>query len=127
MKRSRLLAVFPVAVVFLLCLLNLLPPLFARSLYFDNVCNVILYLMLTYLGIMIPFVFHRMNKMIASMSSLIGAWYFAGLIFEVVNFHIPEIVLNSLESDFLYVKFLIAFSVGIAFIITSNTWNKQKK
>lgn len=118
---------FSFIVVFLLCMLNLVPPLYQKSMYFDNVYNVILYTLLSFLGISIPFIALKLNRYVRFLSSLIGTWYFAGLTFEILNFNFPDMVLNSPDNNYYYVKFLMCFTIGIAFIITSNTWIRQKR
>lgn len=118
---------FLVIVVFLLCILNLIPPMFQNSVYFDNVYNVILYGFLSFMGISIPFIGTGLNGYIKWLSNLIGAWYLTGLTFEIMNFKFPEIVLNSPDNNYYYVKFLMSFTIGVAFIITSSTWNRQKR
>jgi hypothetical protein len=108
-------------------MLLIVPPLFRDSVYFDNVYNTILYLIFSYIGIVIPFVFDKIKGYTKILSTMIGAWCFAGLVFELLNFKTPEVVFNSKDNDFFYLKYLIAFTVGISFIITSQTWSKQKK
>lgn len=119
---------FPIIVVYGLCLLNLLPPLFLKynEELFDNVYNTILYALCTFVLFAIPFVWmEKVPKIVRGLSNLFGAWFLAGLIFEIANFWAPGIVLNSPENNAYYVKFVIGITIGIAFIITSERWIKQ--
>lgn len=113
--------------IFAICLINLVPAIFRQSEYCDNIYNTILYSLFSFLGLSFPFMVSELNLTIKRVSCLIGAWCMAGLIFELINFSMPEIVLNSFDNDQYYVKFLIAFTIGIAFIITSDVWTKQKR
>lgn len=113
--------------IFAICLINLVPAIFRESQYSDNIYNTLLYSLFSFLGISFPFMLPELNSVIKRVSCLIGAWCVAGLIFELINFSMPNIVLNSFDNDQYYIKFLIGFTVGIAFIITSDTWIKQKR
>ena len=122
------LKVFPIVIVYGLCLLNLLPPLFLKykERYFDNVYNVIFYALASFMLLAIPFVFYKwVPSIIRKLSNLFGAWYLAGFIFEIANFWCPDIVLNSPYFDGYYIKFIIGITIGVAFIITSERWIKQ--
>lgn len=123
-----------ISLVLLFSLFGLVPPLFAEGgtldfmqLYFDNVFFTLLYLFASFFGISMPFILPKMNIVIRSISSLFGAWFFAAFIFEVLNFKIPEEVLNSDANRTLYTKFLIAFIVGLSISMVRETWQKSQK
>ena len=113
--------------IFLMCMLNLVPPLFATNeLYFDNVYYSILYLLLSFLAISLPFMVSNLNKHLNRICFLIGGWFIFGLIFELINFFVPNIVLNSQANGILFAKFLTVFTIGVAFTITHSQWKRMK-
>lgn len=114
-------------VVLLLAMLNLVPPLFSETVYFDNIYFVILYFLLSFLGLSIPFLFEKLNKFIAKISFFCGSWFVAGLIYELINLTMPEIVLNSREDKTMFNFYLICFTIGLSFTITHKRWIKAKR
>ena len=116
--------------------LNLLPPLFKDTVYFANVYFTTTYTLFTFLSISIPFIFTGIRipkrfqliyKVWNNVSLLLGGWFFAGLIAEIINFKFPEITINDIDSDWIYIKFMIGFTVGLAFILTHYSWIKEQK
>jgi hypothetical protein len=116
-----------ISLVLLLCIFNLVPPLFNQSVYFDNVYYLGLYLVLTYTSICLPFLANRMNKWIKRVSTFIGGWFFSGLVVEIINLSSPLEVFNSIQDKSIYMQFLITFTIGITIIIISETWQKQTR
>lgn len=136
-----------IAVIFMMTCLLLVPPMFSsgfifdvtmeyelydgstfveHGIYFDNVFNTILLLLMSYLGLIIPYLRPRLNKNWKRISTACGAWFFAGLIYEILNFSVPEEVFNSIQNSWTYIKYLIIFTLGITFIITHEIWSKQR-
>lgn len=110
-----------------MAMLNLAPPLFrnvADGVYFDNVYYAILYTLLSFLGIAIPFMVN-LPKFLTAISNILGGWFIAGLYFEVVNFKTPEIVINNESSPEMFTKFAMCFMVAITFIMINFTWKKN--
>lgn len=116
-----------ITLIFLMCFLNLAPPLFANTDYFDNVYYTILYLLLTFLAFTIPYLVTRLNKWLKRCSIMIGGWFFSGLIIEIINFANPLTVYNSNFSNSVYFKFVVMFTIGIAAIITIESWTKKQQ
>ena len=137
-----------IAVIFMMCCLLLIPPVFAEGgwfdvtyyyehpdgslelfhgLYADNVFNTIFMLSSSYLGLIIPYLKPNLNRNWKRISCFCGAWFLAGLFYELMNFTLPEIVFNSMDDNWLYFKYAIIFTLGIASIITHETWSKQMK
>ena len=123
-----------IALVLLLSLFGLVPPLFAEGgtfnfmeLYYDNVYFTLLYLFLAFFGISMPFILPKMSIVIRTIYSMFGAWFFAAFLFEVLNFKIPEEVLNSDANRTLFTKFLIAVIVGLSISMVRETWQKSQK
>ena len=135
-------------IVLLIAFFNLFPPLFAeggmfsvtgnaidlegnivevQGIYYDNVYFTILYLLLTYIAIAVPFLLPKLNKTIARISMMSGAWFFSALLYEVFNFTIPDIILNSDKYRTLYVRFTVMFCIGLLTIMIRETWIKTKK
>lgn len=117
---------FVVVLILLISLFGLVPPMFRENeLLFDNVYFSLLYLFLTYVALVVPFLFIHLNKLIARISLLWGGWFMAGLAFELMNFYVPDIVLNS-TNGMIYNKFLMMFIIGISLIITYESWKQRK-
>lgn len=120
-----------ISIVLLLCLFGLVPSFFAKGgfldfleLFWDNVFFTLMYLLAAWVGIAIPFILPKMGRVWCVISQMFGAWFFAAFMYEVFNFRIPDVVLNSSEDRSLFTKFLIAFIVGLSFIIIRETWQK---
>ena len=113
--------------ILLMAMLNLVPPLFADTDYFDNSYYLILYLLLSFLGIAIPFCVDILPKIMKRISILTGAWCFSGFVMEIFNLSVPTLVLNSSNDNIFYFKALTFFITGLALIISIETWSKQKK
>ena len=115
-----------IVLILLMSSLNLVPPLFVNTDYFDNSYYMLLFLLLAFLGFTVPFLAEKLNKHIKRVSILLGSWFFSGLITEIFNLTIPKIVLNSSTSNLMYFRVLTCFIIGLVIIMTSETWNKQK-
>jgi len=110
-----------------MAMLNLVPPLLANTEYFDNSYYIILFLLLSFVGFALPFITESLNKHIKRVSTLLGSWFFGGLLMEIFNLSVPNLVLNSNINNVMYFKVLMCFIIGIAVIMSSETWNRQKK
>lgn len=136
-----------IAVIFMMTCLLLVPPMFAEGfifdatmewemydgsiyiehgVYFDNVFNTILLLLMSFLGLIIPYFKPNLNKNWKRISTACGAWFVAGLTYEVLNFAVPTEVFNNIADNWTYIKYAIIFTLGLTLIITHETWNKQK-
>jgi len=135
--------------IFLLLMLNLVPPLFREGaifdlwqvvsvdsegnemkvggMYFDNVYYTLLYLILTYTAICLPYLVVKLPKVIKWLSFGVGAWFMFGLFFEVLNFLVPEIILNTQTNDYVYSKVVMVSTLCIAFILIHDSWKQQRK
>ena len=133
-------------ILFLICSLNLVPPLFAEGgtfdvtyqveyceksitmhgLYFDNVFYTLLYLILTIITISIPFIFN-LNKILNYVALAFSMWFMTALIFEIINFKNPLAVYNSVGKNSTFTFYILCITLFFATLITYITWNKQKK
>jgi len=123
-----------ISIVFLIALFGLLPPFFSKGglfesllIYWDNVFFTMMYLVISFTGIAMPFILPKMGRVICSISSMFGSWFFASFLYELFNFTIPDIVLNNSEDRTLFTKFLIAFIIGLSFTMARETWEKSEK
>lgn len=98
-----------------------------EGLYFDNIYYTLLFLYFSVIMLAGPFFVPTLNRWLIRLSVVVGSWYTAGLTYEISNFTVPEEVRNTSEELILYNKYLIAFIISIAFIITIETWIKLKK
>ena len=135
-----------VLIIFLLCFIAIVPPMFApggtfdvtyiievcnenvvvHGLYFDNVYYTVLLTLLSFIGISLPYLRPNLSPLAKIPSTLVGIWFVAGLLFELINFAAPEIILNNSVDSRLYIKFLMLFALGLTGIITHKEWNKQR-
>lgn len=133
---------------FLLLMLNLVPPLFREGaifdlwdsvqvscdgseivvsgLYFDNVYYTLLYLILTYTAICIPYLVENLPRVIRWLSFGVGSWFMFGLMFEVMNFFVPDLILNTHTSDYNYSKAVLVSTLFISFILLHQSWTQRK-
>ena len=137
-----------IALILFVCSLLLIPPMFTKGgwfdvvyfyehrdgskqlihgLYYDNVFNSIFTLSYSYLGLIIPYLKPSLKWYWKWISTAAGSWFVAGLFYELMNFTMPEVVFNSMDENWTYIKYLIIFTLGIAFIITHETWSKERK
>lgn len=110
--------------ILLMAMLNLVPPMFASGDYFDNVYYIILYILLSFLGISLPFLVN-LPKVLTVISNLLGGWFVTGLFYEVLNLAKPEIVLNTSDFAYMFTKFTLFFMVSITFLMINYTWKKN--
>lgn len=97
------------------------------DLYFDNSYYTIEYLLIAYLGFTLPFILPKMGRLFSIVSVLFGVWYFAAFIHEVWNFRMAGVVLNSSSDKEVYIQYAVALIIGIALIITRESWRKSEK
>lgn len=111
-------------IILLMAMINLVPPMFAGGVYFDNVYYTILYMLLAFIGIALPFIV-KLPGYLTAISHVLGGWFVAGLYFEVVNFKAPEVVINNDSSPELFIKAVVCFTVAITFIMINYTWKRN--
>lgn len=123
---------------------NVIPPLFAKGgffaskghivdmsgdvvevpdIYYDNSYFILLYILLAYTFFTLPIIL-PIGKFFSWTSFFLASWFTAGLLYELFNLAIPEIVLNSQEDRTLYIKFLMMFLIGVAMSTTLGRWRK---
>ncbi|MFT5724176.1 MAG: hypothetical protein ACI9JN_001293 [Bacteroidia bacterium] len=137
-----------ISIVLMIALATFVPPLFSEGmifsvdglvqdfsgefvktnqLYFDNVYFSLSFLVTSYFAICLPFILPKMHWIFAMISTGFGAWYFFGFLFEVFNFKIPSIVLNTSGDNAMYTKFVAAFAFGIIIIMIRDIWTSTMK
>ena len=97
------------------------------GIYYDNVYYTLLFLYFSIIMLSGPFFVPTLNKWIIRLSIGVGAWYTAGLAYEISNFTTPEEVRNTNKDVAIYNEYLMAFIIFISFLITIETWIKLKK
>lgn len=126
--------------------LNLVPPLFAEGgifdvtykdlndcgevktyhgLYFDNVYFTISFFCNCLALFIIPST-KLIGKMFKILSFILLAWFVSALIFEVANFAMPKIILNSAEDSLFVSKIIVCVSLSIVFIFSHLKWTSTK-
>jgi len=112
--------------IFLIALFNLVPPIFYRGVYFDNIYFSLLYLFLTACGVLLPYV-KTVKPIISFISTLLGMWSFSMLIFELYHFNLNHQQVESVIDKELFNKFLITFVFGIGLFRTNLLWQEQEE
>lgn len=138
-----------VSILLLFGMLNIVPPLFSEGgtfdvtykivnecgdlvtchgLYFDNAYFTILYLGISYVCFIVPFVF-KTHKYINRLAFMLCAWNISMFIIEILNIFSPVGIYNEagLTDNATYTYYTLFFTLGLASIITHETWIKQKK
>lgn len=137
-----------IVITTLMVMLNIIPPMFTTGgifnvkyeyinecdetivldgLYFDNLYYILLFLFCSFVGFTLPFLVENLNIHIKRISTLLGSWFFGGVLVELFNLSIPSEVLNSNIDNPFYFKVVICFVIGLFAIMSSETWSKQKK
>lgn len=100
-----------------------------HGLYKDNVFFTIFMISSAYTGLIIPYLKPSLKWYFKWISMAMGSWFIAGLFYELMNFTMPEVVLNNMDEHWTFIKYLIIFTFGIVFIITHETiqWNKKEQ
>lgn len=136
-----------ISIILLMAMLILLPPHFAEGgvfaveglmqvqeetfvkvpdLYFDNSFFTILFLLLSYICFVLPFILPKWKKINSIVSILLGAWFFGAFIHEVWNIRVPNVVLNSSSEREVFVQYTVAFIIGIVIAFIREIWLKSK-
>lgn len=118
---------FATVIILLMAMLNLIPPLFKGTVYFDNSYYCVLYSLLSYTCIVLPFLVPLMKPIVKSISFVLGCWFFAGLVFEFKNLFIPYSLENSKDSIDYYI-YLVCFIIAVILLIINeeNKINNEK-
>jgi len=98
-----------------------------HGIYFDNVFNTMLLISLSFIGLTIPYLKPDLNKIWKGISSLVGAWFLAGLIYQIVQMSTSEELFQYMAKDWLYIKSVIIFTLGLTAIITNKAWTEQTR
>ncbi len=114
-------------IVLLMAVLNLVPPLFVGSGYEHKIYYSLLFLLLSFLSLVIPFLFPKLNNIIRNISMLLGGWFVSGLTYNLINFFVTPLFSESLNDNKNYYSCLFMFIIGMLFIITHDSWKKQKR
>jgi len=109
----------------LLLMLNLVPPLLKENeKYFDNAYFTILYLLLSYVAIVVP-LFVKTWPFIRVVCFVVGGWFISALVFEFINWFEPEKVFNDKEDNTIYPQVIVAFIISLSIYIIYR-WRTQK-
>lgn len=118
-----------VLLVFLMSSLALIPPMFyiydfSGGDIFPKVYNIILFILLTCIGILIPYSFDKLNNQIKMISLFISGWFLSMLIYEVSNIFTPEVVLQSPSELYVWFKYATCFTLGVGILMVKNIISK---
>ncbi len=109
----------------LLLMLNLVPPLLRHNeTYFDNAYFTILYLLLSYVAIVVP-LFIKTWAFVRVLCFGVSGWFLSALLFEVINWFEPGKVYNSAGDNKLYLQCVITFTLSLAIYVIYK-WKKQR-
>lgn len=137
-----------IAVIFMMVSILLVPPMFREGglfditkthilsdgskfvehgIYFDDVFNAIFLLSMCFIGFSIPVLKPNLGKIWRWMSSICGAWFLAGIIYMILKTCLSEEYFKGMKSDWLYIKAVIIFTIGLTAIAIQTAWTEQKK
>jgi len=116
---------FSLVIILLMAALQFVPPQFIGTEYFDNSYYTILYTLLAVMALALPFLVESLPKYIKRAFMVFSAWYLSALIFEVLNWFTPDIIINSDSDTSNFVRYSIMFTVAISLIIINESWRKK--
>ena len=114
-------------IILLMAVLQFGPPQFVGTEYFDNSYYTALYTLLTVVAFALPFLVVDLPKYIKRTCLVFSAWYLSALIFEVLNWFTPDVIINSDGDTTTFVRYSIMFSVAISLIIINESWHKKSR
>ena len=101
----------------LLLMLNLVPPLLKENeKYFDNAYFTILYLLLSYVAIVVP-LFVKTWPFIRVVCFVVGGWFLSALLFELINWFEPEKIYNASGDSLLYLQCVMTFTLSLSIYV----------
>lgn len=118
-----------VILIVLMSMLAIIPPLFfivdfTGSEFFPKVFNLILFMLLTGFGILIPYTFESINNQLKSISLFMAGWFLSMLIYEVSNFCTPESILIDPSVLYVWMKYFTCFILGVGIVMVKNIVSK---
>jgi len=116
-----------------MCSLAILPPIIffwnlAGGLFFEKSFFIILFSILTIVGIVIPYGFPKLPKEAKIIFIGVSGWFFSQLIYEFANVFVPEIELSEPSQMYVWIKYATCFTFGIGAIIVKKVieqWKQQ--
>ncbi len=101
----------------LLLMLNLVPPLLKENeMYFDNAYFTILYLLLSYVAIVVP-LFVKTWPFVRIVCFVVGGWFLSALLFELINWFEPDKIYNSSGDSLLYLQCVMTFTLSLSIYV----------
>ena len=101
----------------LLLMLNLVPPLLKENeKYFDNAYFTILYLLLSYVAIVVP-LFVKTWPFVRIFCFVVGGWFLSALLFELINWFEPDKIYNSSGDSLLYLQCVMTFTLSLSIYV----------
>lgn len=137
-----------IAIILFLAMLNLIPPLFAHGgvfdasmrivndcnqivvihgLYFDNAYYTLLFITLSFISLVMPVLAPKLPKAVRITSLILAGWFTSGLTFELMNWFIPEITLNTMFDRSGLNRCLLALILSISIIFIHKQWLQIKR
>lgn len=112
-------------------MLAMVPPMFyladlTGSEMFANSYNIILFMLLSGTGILIPYMMERMNKHLKIISLFMSGWFLSMLIYEFSTLSTPEIKLQSPSELYFWFKYATCFVLGTGALIVNSIITKWK-
>ena len=101
----------------LLLMLNLVPPLLKENeKYFDNAYFTILYLLLSYVSIVVP-LFVKTWPFVRIVCFVVGGWFLSALLFELINWFEPDKIYNASGDSLLYLQCVMTFTLSLSIYV----------
>lgn len=116
---------FALVIILLMATLQFIPPLFVGTDYSDNAYYTALYALLFVTSLSLPFLIETMPKYWKYTFMLFSGWYISGFYFEVVNWDVPDIIINSMDNTAIFSRYSMAFIFAVLLIILNEIWHKK--
>ena len=102
--------------------LVLIPPLFfvldmTEEQSFTKSFNLILFALLTLVGVLFPYLLPSLPKEMKRASLLAAGWFCMKFIYDLANIYTPEAELQAPEAFYVWIKYALCFMMGLVFII----------
>ena len=114
-----------VLIILQMAMLNFVPPLLEKTIYFKDTYFCIMYMLLTTIAISIPFFVPKLPKVLKVVSMLFAAWFFSSTAFGVMGIFNPSLLESINTPSGTFTRYTLVFMAIIVFIILNESWNKN--
>ena len=115
-----------VLIILQMGMLQFIPPLFYKTPEtLDIVFFSIMYMMLTTVGITLPYLVPKLPRALKVTSMLFAGWFFSSTAFGVMGIFSPSLLENISTPSGTFTRYTLVFMATIVFLILNESWNKN--